>query len=259
MMRAIARHTLLWLESGSCSGESMALLGAEGPGKGPDNLLDFMRECDVQLLWHPSVSHETPRELMALIDRIRGGLQPLTMLCIEGSIIHGPGGTGMYDTFAHQPKKDLIRSLCDHADYVLAMGTCAAFGGIPAAPPNPTESTGLQFTNDVPGGLLPAAWRSRSGKPVVNLPGCPVDAATMIQTMTPLLLGCDVALDRYQRAESVGPCLSHGQAERKKCGTGDQVGYACYGCLGTRFPLGKALFRHVGREVEAGLRLRTVA
>jgi len=36
------------------------------------------------------------------------------------------------------------------------MGTCAAFGGIPAAPPNPTEASGIQFTLDKPGGLLRA-------------------------------------------------------------------------------------------------------
>jgi Ni,Fe-hydrogenase I small subunit len=33
----------------------------------------------------------------------------------------------MFDTFAGKPKRDIIRALCDLADYVLA-GTCAAFG-----------------------------------------------------------------------------------------------------------------------------------
>jgi hydrogenase small subunit len=53
----------------------------------------------------------------------------------------------MFDTFCGKPKRDIIAALCNQADYGLAMDTCAAFGGIPAAPPNPTESSGLQFRN----------------------------------------------------------------------------------------------------------------
>ena len=151
--------TLLWMECGACSGESMAILGADGPGMEGDDLPDFLESCHVQLLWHPSLSLESPREVERLIGCIVSGEQELTLLCVEGSIIHGPDGTGMFDTFCGRPKRDIIADLCDRADYVLAMGTCAAFGGIPAAPPNPTESSGLQFRNDRPGGLLGPDWR----------------------------------------------------------------------------------------------------
>ena len=179
--------TLLWLECGACSGESMAILGAEGLGNEGDNLLDFLERHHVQLLWHPSLSLEPPKALASIIARILADELELMLLCIEGSIIHGPHGTGMFDTFEGQPKRDVIRALCHKADYVLAMGTCAAFGGIPTAPPNPTESSGLQFTHEQPGGLLSPEWRSKAGSPVVNLAGCPVDAATMIKTMGWLL------------------------------------------------------------------------
>ena len=66
-----------------------------------------------------------------MIERILAGEQEPTLLCVEGSIIHGPHGTGMFDTFAGKPKRDIIRGLCDTADSVLAMGTCAAFDGSP--------------------------------------------------------------------------------------------------------------------------------
>ena len=241
--RTDVRPTMLWIESGSCSGESMAILGAEGAGKAGDNLAGFLLANHVDLLWHPSISSESPREVADLLDRIAAGEQPLTLLCIEGSIIHGPGGTGMFDTFEGRPKKDLIASLCHHSEYVLAMGTCSAFGGIPAASPNPSSATGLQFTIDKPGGLLDPDWRSQSGLPVLNLAGCPVDATTMIQTMCSILDGLPLELDRYNRPHTINPCLSDPNAQRKKCGTSDQVGYACYGCIGARFPVAKALFR----------------
>jgi uptake hydrogenase small subunit len=235
--------TLLWMECGACSGESMAILGAEGPGKTGDNLFDFLERHHVQLLWHPSLSLESPKALAAIMARILADEQELTLLCVEGSIIHGPHGTGMFDTFDGKPKRDIIRALCHKADYVLAMGTCAAFGGIPAAPPNPTESSGLQFSHEEPGGLLAPQWRSKAGLPVVNLAGCPVDAATMIKTMGWILQGMPLELDTYNRPFLVRPCLS--DASPRKCGTAEKVGYSCYGCIGAKFPASKPLFRHV--------------
>jgi Ni,Fe-hydrogenase I small subunit len=235
--------TLLWLACGACSGESMAILGVEGVGKGGDTLLDFLELYHVQLLWHPSLSLEAPRELAGLIECIFAGKQELTLLCIEGSIIHGPNGTGRYDTFHGQPKKDLIAALGNKADYVFAMGTCAAFGGIPAAPPNPTEATGLQFTHTHPGGLFGAEWRSRAGVPILNLAGCPVDAAIMLQTIGFVLKGMPLDLDTYNRPLTVAPCLA--DSFHKKCRTAEKVGYACYGCIGAKFPINKPLFRHV--------------
>jgi hydrogenase small subunit len=237
-------RSLLWMESGSCSGESMAILGAEGPGKGSHNLLEFLEDHDIELLWHPSLSLESPKELGALLDRITAGAQDVTALCVEGSIIHGPRGSGMFDTLGGQPKRDIIKSVCQHAQFVFAMGTCACFGGIPAAPPNPTESGGLQFDGPLPGGLLGAAWRSKAGFPVVNLPGCPVDAATMIRTMEMALEGMPLGLDQYNRPSTAGPCLS--TPSQRKCGTAEKVGYACYGCISSKFPVSKPLFRYVG-------------
>ena len=235
--------TLLWIECGSCNGESMAILGAEGPGKTGDNLSDFLEDQQIRLLWHPSFSEIAPKQANAIIDRILAGEEPLTILCVEGSIINGPHGTGMYDTFNGRPKRDLIRALSDQAEYVIAMGTCAAFGGIPAAPPNPSESCGLQFTNERTGGLLGPEWRSKAGLPVINVSGCPADARTMIEAMRLTLAGLPLELDKFHRPMTVVPCLSDGV--NRRCGTAEKVGYSCIGCIGAKFPLNKPLFRQV--------------
>ena len=83
-----------------------------------------------------------------------------TLLCVEGSIATGPDGTILFNTFDGKPKRDLVYELCSVADYVLALGTCASYGGIPAAPPNPTAAVGLQYADGKPGGLLGKDWRS---------------------------------------------------------------------------------------------------
>jgi uptake hydrogenase small subunit len=66
-----------------------------------------------------------------MIERMLAGEQELRLLCVEGTIIHVPHGTGMFDTFAGKPKRDIIRAICDTADNALAVGTCAAFDGLP--------------------------------------------------------------------------------------------------------------------------------
>ena len=243
--------TVLWMESGSCSGESMAILGLDGPSaKGDYNLAQFLKDEEVRLLWHPSLSLESPLQLLNIVDSIVGKREGLTLFCLEGSVIHGPNGTGMYDSIHGKPKRDLIAALCREAEYVLAMGSCAAFGGIPAAPPNPSGSSGLQFRLDKPGGLLSPEWRSRAGFPVFNLSGCPVDAVTMLKTMSFIINGAPPALDALNRPLTVRPCLS--DESRRKCRTAEKVGYSCYNCIGATFPVSKRLFRHTTGTCPSG-------
>jgi hydrogenase small subunit len=67
---------------------------------------------------------------------------------------------------------------------VLAVGTCAAFGGIPAMRNNPTGAMGLRD-------YLGPGWTSRREIPIVNLPGCPVQPDNITETL--LHLGLHVA------------------------------------------------------------------
>ena len=229
--------TLLWIGCGSCSGESMAILGVDGQAT---DFLDLLEHDGIRLLWHPSLSLEP---LAPIVHQILNGALPLTLLCVEGSIAMGPDGTGLFDTFDGKPKRDLVYELCSVADYVLALGTCASYGGIPAAPPNPTAAVGLQYAEGQPGGLLGKDWRSRKGLPVVNVAGCAADTDTMVLAMRWLLAGDPdpAQLDHFGRPTFVRPCLSG--ADRPKCGTAQWVGHSCYGCIGQKFPLSRELLK----------------
>ena len=85
----------------------------------------------------------------------------------------------MFDSLHGEPKMDVVRRLADAAHFVVAMGTCAAFGGVVALDPNPTDSTGLQYLRAKKGGLLGAEWTSKGGLPVVNVAGCPAHPSWM--------------------------------------------------------------------------------
>ena len=189
--------TLFWLQTGACGGDSLAILSAESP-----SLEQLLQDGGVELLWHPSLSHGHARRFDQLVDAILAGEQALDILCIEGSIITAPRGTGLCDPYRGRGKMELVRDLAERAGVVVAMGTCAAFGGVHAAPPNPSDCIGLQFDHAQPGGLLAPDWRSRRGQPVINVAGCPAHPHTMTQTLAALALGLPVPLDGLNRPAS---------------------------------------------------------
>jgi len=123
------------------------------------------------------------------------GEQPLDFLCIEGAIIRGPGGTGYYQTLTGRPKKDIVAGLAHRAKYILAVGTCASFGGIGAD--GQTEATGLQFHKHTKGGFLGEAFTTGSGSPVINLPGCPAHGEVVAGTLMALCADIPLQLSSY--------------------------------------------------------------
>lgn len=198
----------LWLQGGSCGGCTMAALehGASG-------WFAALETFGVNLLWHPSVSEATAGEATAIFDDIVSGRRPLHALMLEGSVLRGPNGTGRFNMLAGTGRSllDWIKSLAPLADYVIAVGSCAAFGGVPAAGTNPTDASGLQYLDTELGGALGAEFRSRRGLPVVNVAGCAPHPGWIMETLAALALG-DLAasdLDMYARPKFYADHLAH--------------------------------------------------
>jgi hydrogenase small subunit len=78
------------------------------------------------------------------------------LLIVDGSI---PVGNPDYSTVAGISNLDMLTETATGAAAIVSVGTCAAFGGIPHADPNPT---GAVATSDI-----------ISDKPIINVPGCP--------------------------------------------------------------------------------------
>lgn len=180
--------TLYWIQGGGCGGDTWSFLGTEAP-----DLIELFELLGVDLLWHPSMSNKSPKELELLHDRILRDEQPLDILCLEGSVIQGPSGTGMADTLLGKPKNALIKALAHKASYVLAVGTCASFGGFGAG--HVTEATGMQFHKWEFGGFLGEAFQSKNGLPVINLPGCPCHCDVVAGTLSALVKESPIDLD----------------------------------------------------------------
>ena len=174
---------LLWLQSGGCGGCTMSMLCAD--------TADFhgqFRDAGIELLWHPSFSFEGGADLVSLLERCASGEQRLDALCIEGSLLRGPGGSGRFHLLAGTgiAMIDWVRRLAAVARHVVAVGTCAAYGGITAGGDNPTDACGLQYDNDHRGGLLGADFVAAGGLPVVNIAGCPTHPNWVIDSLMAL-------------------------------------------------------------------------
>lgn len=177
---------LLWLQSGGCGGCTMSLLNAESP-----DLITTLEAAGINLLWHPSLSEESGSEVISILQQIIDGDLGLDILCIEGSMLMGPAGTGRFHLMGGtgKPMIDWVKELAAKTRYTVAVGSCAAYGGISAAGENITEATGLQYDGELPGGLLGEEYRSAGAASVINISGCPTHPNWVTETLLQLALG----------------------------------------------------------------------
>src|SRR3954465_2640315 len=82
---------VLWLQSGGCGGCTMSLLCAETPG-----LIATLQAFGIHILWHPALSEATGSEVISILEDVREGRIQLDALCVEGSLLRGPNGTGRF-------------------------------------------------------------------------------------------------------------------------------------------------------------------
>lgn len=186
---------VVWLQSAGCGGCTMSVLCAENPG-----FLETLDEFGINLLWHPALSEETGAAAARILNDLAEGRQRLDILCVEGAIPRGPRGTGRFHMLSGTGRSmlDWVRTLAPLAREVVAVGSCAAFGGVTAAGENPTDAVGLQYDGDVVGGVLGGAFIAGSGNPVINVAGCPTHPNWVTETLMLLSGGGLSAIDLDQ-------------------------------------------------------------
>ncbi len=149
---ATGRAGVLWLHGQACSGCSVSLLNSESPT--PEDLLTRY----LSLYYHQALSAATGDPALQAVNKAiaAGGY----ILVVEGAV---PVGMPESCVIGDEHFVDLLVRAAQKAKAVVSIGTCAAFGGIPAAPPN---LTGARSVSAALGGRGVAV-------PVINLPGCP--------------------------------------------------------------------------------------
>jgi len=188
------RLPVIWVEYQSCSGDSEAFLRANAPTAG-EIILDVisLEYADVIMAAAGHQAEEAKRQAM---EKFKGKY----VLVVEGSI--PTADSGVYCTIGGESAETELKKLVKNAAATITVGTCASFGGIPAAAPNPT---GARSVMD----LVP-------GAPVVNLPGCPVNAENLTATIVHFLtFGRLPATDRLGRPKFAYGKRIHDNCERR--------------------------------------------
>ena len=98
--------SVLWFQGGACSGNTMSFLNADEP-----NVVDLITDFGLDLLWHPSLGLELGDNAQRLFEDCATGDRPMDIFVYEGTVMHGPNGSGRYDMFADRPMKDWVTAL----------------------------------------------------------------------------------------------------------------------------------------------------
>lgn len=186
----------------------MSLLGAD-----LRDLFASLETAGLAIAYHPALSEASCEDAQALLRAGARGDQAIDILCVEGALQRGPQGSGRFHVLSGtgRPMVDWVRDLAQQARYVVAIGSCTAFGGVNTIGGNPTDACGLQFDGGEPGGLLGADFRSRSGLPVINIAGCPAHEAWIVETLLQLASGelDATGLDELRRPRLFADALVH--------------------------------------------------
>lgn len=218
------RPPVIWLSGQACTGCTESLLRPAHPSL--EHLILDLISLDYNETLNAGAGHQAEQAMQASVRANSGRF----ILVVEGAIPVKDGG--VYCMVAGRPFAEVVKETAAQAGAVIAIGSCAAWGGVAAADPNPTGATG--------------APEFLKGTSVVSIPGCPPNAYNFLSTVIHFLtFGSLPALDEKGRPKFAYGRLIHENCERRphfdagrfalKFGDeGHRLGYCLYklGCKG---------------------------
>jgi len=184
------RPPVIWLQFGECTGCTEATLRTMYPWI--DELVLEVLSIEYHETIMAATGHQAEEQLRAAVEKYKG-----KFLCVvEGAI--ATKFNGGYGKIGGKSFLQIAKEVCPQAAGVICIGQCSAFGGIPAAKPNP-------------GGYKSVG--EALGIKTVNIAGCPPNPINFVGTVVNyLLLGKLPALDNLGR-----PLFAYGQTIHDNC------------------------------------------
>lgn len=197
--KASSRTAVIWLQGQSCSGDSVSLLNAGDPD------IATLLTNRISLHFHQSLSTATgDTAIDILLKTLAEGAKDY-VLVVEGSI---PRKSDTFCTMGEvqgKPRgvREWVTLLAKNARAVVAVGTCAAYGCIPAAR--------MRNGGGNPTGAAPV-WDALPGVKQINIPGCPAHPDWIIGSLLHLIMRKRLRLDAFGR-----PLLYYRNTVHDKC------------------------------------------
>lgn len=144
------RPSVIWLSFQECTGCTESLTRSHAPTV--ESLIFDAISLDYHHTLQAAAGEGAEAARQAAMEENAGNY----LLVVDGSI---PVGNPAYSTIAGVSNLDMLQESAANAAAIVAVGTCAAFGGIPHANPNPTGAVSVsEIIKD---------------KPIINVSGCP--------------------------------------------------------------------------------------
>ena len=164
-LAAARRQSVIWLSFQECTGCTESITRADSPSI-EDLIFDF-----ISLDYHHTLQAVSGHAAEAARKAAMAENKGKYIVIVDGSVPLKDGG--VYSTIAGMTNVQMLEETARDAFAVISVGTCAAFGGIPYADPNPT-------------GAVPIS-ELVTHIPVINISGCPPIPEAMTGTISYLL------------------------------------------------------------------------
>mgnify|MGYP001806301857 CR=1 FL=1 len=198
------RPAVIWLHFQECTGCTESLLRATHPTV--ESLILDLISLDYSETLLAAAGYQAEQALAESIERNKGRF----ILVVEGSVPMRDGG--IYCKVARKTPQQMLHEIAPHAAAVIAIDSCASWGGVQSAAPNPTEAVGIPeaFARE---GITRA---DGTALPVITLPGCPASPYNLLSTVLYYLtLQKLPALDAKGRPLFAYGRLIHDNCERR--------------------------------------------
>ena len=185
------RPPVVWLHFQECTGCTETLLRTSKPA-----VQELILEL-ISLDYHETLAAAAGHQLEANLHKVLEEQAGRFILVVEGAIPTKDGG--IYCKVGGRTAAQSLEETASKAAAVIAIGSCASFGGVAAAPPNPTGAVGV-----------PALINNKA---VITLPGCPPNPYNLLSTVLHYLtFGKLPALDGKGR-----PLFAYGRTIHEHC------------------------------------------
>jgi hydrogenase small subunit len=189
------KKKLIWLECCGCSGNIISFLDSRDPS------FETLTRDYIDLVYNNShMANFGSHAMDIFFDTIREGGY---ILCIEGAV--STADNGIYNIIGYYNGRlvtglEAVQEASKNASHIIAVGTCASYGGPSAAPPNPSGSKSVY---DV------------LGSRVIRMPACPCNGDWIASLIVSLVENKPVELDSSKRPLYLYGFTIHDRCERR--------------------------------------------
>ena len=192
-MQNAPRPSVIWLHFQECTGCTESLLRAEHP-----TVEKLILEL-ISLDYHETLMAAAGRQVEEARKAAMAANKGKYILVVEGAIPTKEHGA--YCRIGGRTAIELLEECAADAAAIVAIGSCASWGGMPSTTPNPTGAAGVQAV---------------LGRPVVTIPGCPPNPYNFLTTVVHYLtFGRLPELDAKGRPKFAYGRLIHESCERR--------------------------------------------